>query len=541
MARSPLLSALRRRLTLLRLSQATGEDVSALLQRSKETRARETRAREMPRDLPRRAVLAGTVPLLGACAGLPPAPQRARRGETEVLVVGAGLAGLTCAFRLRQAGVGVRVLEAQDRPGGRVRSLSGPFPHGQVAELGGELVDSGHTALQGLATELGLTLEDLAADGPELSPDTWFAGGALRSDAEVVHAFRPVARALRRSLEGLGEGVEVGWRSGGAAVALDRTPLSAWLEETGADGWMRELLAVAYTAEYGLEADTQSSLNLLTLLEPTEDPFLLFGASDERLHLQGGNEQLPRALAQRLSDALEPGWRLVAVMAASDGRLRCTLEGAGGVRAETARHVVLTLPFTLLRQVELALPLPPLKREAISSLLYGTNTKLMLGVGERIWRTRHRRHGSSVSPAVQLTWETSRAQPGATGILTCFSGGRTGLEGGQGSAAERGRTAVAALEPLFPGVSAAHTGQPAVRAHWPSHPWVRGSYAAYGLGQRTRFGGVEGERVGNLHFAGEHCAGELQGFMEGGVRSGEAAAREVLALLGVRAARLTGS
>ncbi|MCI0674054.1 MAG: FAD-dependent oxidoreductase, partial [Myxococcaceae bacterium] len=509
MARSPLLSALRRHLAALRISQATGEEVAGLIQR----------AREVPNQVSRRTVLAGAAGTAGlaACATLP----RVNRGDApDVLIVGAGIAGLTCAWRLRQAGVPVQVVEAQERAGGRMRSLAGTFAAGQVAELGGELIDTGHTAIQGLAVELGLALEDLASDAPELARDTWYVGGAHRTDAEVVEAFHPVARALSLSQARLGALSTLARGMGGDAAALDHISLAEWLERCGADAWMRELLTLSYTAEYGLETDVQSCLNLLTMMEPSQEAFLLFGESDERFHIAGGNERLPRALAERLGDALAPGRRLVAVRPASDGRLACTFEGAGGTRDVVARHVVLALPFTLLREVELALPLPSEKREAIASLSYGTNSKLMLGVSERVWRTRHRRHGSSVCAPVQLTWETSRQQPGAAGILTCFTGGKAGLAAGEGITAERGAAVADALESVFPGLAAAHTGQPTVRAHWPSHPWARGSYASYGVGQRTRFGGVEGERVGNLHFAGEHCAGDLQGFMEGAVVSG---------------------
>jgi monoamine oxidase len=71
------------------------------------------------------------------------------------------------------------------------------------------------------------------------------------------------------------------------------------------------------------------------------------------------------------------------------------------------------------------------------------------------------------------------------------------------------------------------------RFHWPSHPWTRGSYASYLVGQWSTICGAEGERVRRLHFAGEHCSLEAQGFMEGGCETGEVAAREILADLGI--------
>ena len=145
-----------------------------------------------------------------------------------------------------------------------------------------------------------------------------------------------------------------------------------------------------------------------------------------------------------------------------------------------------------------------------------------------------RANGASMSDlAYQTSWETSRKQPGAAGILTNFTGGRHGVELGNGSAAEQAARAVADLERVFPGVASARAGAREVRMHWPTHPWVRGSYACFRPGQWSALRGAIGESVGGLHFAGEHCALETQGFMEGGCESGEIAAAAVAARLGI--------
>src|SRR5690606_36521567 len=107
---------------------------------------------------------------------------------------------------------------------------------------------------------------------------------------------------------------------------------------------------------------------------------------------------------------------------------------------------------------------------------------------------------------------------------------------GQGSPKQQADAATAQLEAIFPGIAAARGMAPSVRFHWPSNPWVRGSYACLRPGDWTGLRGAMGEAVGQLHFAGEHCALDNQGFMEGGVESGEAAASEVLAALGIQAA-----
>jgi monoamine oxidase len=153
----------------------------------------------------------------------------------------------------------------------------------------------------------------------------------------------------------------------------------------------------------------------------------------------------------------------------------------------------------------------------------------MIGFNERVWRTRHASAGSTYSDLpLQTTWETSRMQAGPAGILTNFVGGRHGLDIGRGSPRQQADTASAQLEGIFPGIAAARAGMREARFHWPTHPWSLGSYACFHPGQWTTLRGAVGEAVGNLHFAGEHCAFDNQGFMEGGVESGEWAAQAIL-------------
>ena len=187
-ARTPLFAWVERSLRLARVSSDTGLTPDELVEQVRAAR------------LTRREVLAAgaltTAGLAFGCATQPtPTPTTAPRRlspDDSVVIVGAGIAGLTAAYRLHQHGIPVRVLEAQDRVGGRMWSLPGAFADGQVVELGGELIDTGHHAIRGLAAELGIGLDDLSTDDPSLATDFWFFGGRRRSEAEVVAAFLPV-------------------------------------------------------------------------------------------------------------------------------------------------------------------------------------------------------------------------------------------------------------------------------------------------------------------------------------------------------------
>jgi monoamine oxidase len=250
--------------------------------------------------------------------------------------------------------------------------------------------------------------------------------------------------------------------------------------------------------------------------------------------VRGGNDRIPHALAAKLDDAITTGSVLESLRQSPDGSYRLAFRRGAASHDVRAKRVVLALPFTTLRDVLLAVELPPAKRRAIAELRYGTNAKLMIGFDERVWRTRHASGGATYSDLpLQTTWETSRMQAGAAGILTNFVGGRHGVEVGNGTPKQQADAAAQQLEAIWPGIAGARAGAREARFHWPTHAWTKGSYACFTPGQWTTIRGAIGEPVGNLHFAGEHCAFDNQGFMEGGVETGEWAAQ---ALLGARAA-----
>lgn len=531
MSRTPLFAILRRAAALARHSLHTDEPMDELGERFAELRGENSRRRFL------RGVGGGAAALaLGGCIARMPQLASAKDHD-EVIVVGAGIAGLTAAWRLRQAGVPVRIVEANSRIGGRMFSLRNHFGDGQVIELGGELIDSDHVRIRALAQELGIALDNLLSDDSTLQGDVWYAEGRSYSEVEIMQAFVPLAAAIERDLATLGDG-DILWNSHQNAQALDAMTVSQWLGREGATRWLRTLIEVAYTTEIGLECDQQSALNLLTFIGTERDNFKIFGASDERFHVRGGNDLIVQALGGKLADAIQTGTVLEALRQDADGRYVLSLRRGSASEQVRARQVLLALPFTTLRQVKLDLELPPQKRRAIERLRYGTNAKLMIGFNERIWRTQHQRNGSVYCDLpFQTTWETTRQQPGASGVLTNFTGGRHGLELGEGSAKAQADRAATQLDAIFPGIAAARGGAREVRMHWPSQPWVQGSYAVLTPGDWTSLRGAMGETVGRLYFAGEHCALDTQGFMEGGCESGETAAAQIIQARGGLALR----
>lgn len=197
-------------------------------------------------------------------------------------------------------------------------------------------------------------------------------------------------------------------------------------------------------------------------------------------------------------------------------------------------RAVCALPFTILREIEgvKALALGREKQKAIAELGYGHNAKVMHGFSERWWRNPAAglpasSNGSILSDLpLQCTWETSRGQTGESGILTNFLGGSAT----KGLGPERFEKFRVELNRVFPGIHEKFDGKRAVM-NWPDYKFVRGSYTCPLVGQVTTLLEVaaEPELDWRLIFAGEHTAGELSGFMNGAVQSGNRAAQEIIA------------
>lgn len=541
MARTSAWRKLRQLIEVVRVSRRTGESPREAAERL----------------LDRRRMLkaAGLVVTAGAiapyakafqpAAGSAAKPLATKANGEKVVVVGAGIAGLHCAWRLRQAGVDVVVYEAAKRIGGRNlsdRKTFGP----QHCELGGELIDSTHLTMRSLAGELEIDLLDYYDDDPDLHEMIGFIAGQRLTMEDLFEEFVPLATAMDASWAKLTdpEG-DVTCLLPNGAEALDRMTIAEWLDKSSAapaDSKARKFLEVAYVAEFGLEADKSSALNMLSMLVgcldgrlPDDQAWNVFGASDERWHAADGNDHYSHRLADRLGrERIRLGQRLARARRCSDGRTQLTFQGDRGSARVCADRVVFAVPFTMLRLVDLqGVELSPTKRLAIAELGMGKNAKMMTGYRERVWRT-HGVSGILLSDLeFQCAWDTSRLQVGTTGILTHFSGGDRAAKIGDLKLADHRRLFLDDIEKAYPGTKAAATEQ-VVRFDWPRYGLTQGSYSAYLPGQWTTIRGSEGAAEGPLHFCGEHTSLEFQGFMEGAAESGLRAAREVAAALGVR-------
>ncbi|MFH7029168.1 MAG: flavin monoamine oxidase family protein [Heteroscytonema crispum UTEX LB 1556] len=452
----------------------------------------------------------------------------------KVLVVGAGIAGLTAAYRLYQAGVPVDIIEARNRVGGRMRSLSNVAGTSITVDLGGEFIDTDHTYLRSLAKELGLTTTDLREADKGLLQETWFFQGRKIPEKEIINYFIPLAKKIEQDLAFLGN-EPINYRfHNQAALKLDNTSLAQYLEQAEINPILKQMLRVAYTTEIGREPEELSCFNLIYLISTDTDKFEVYGTSDERYQIVGGNDQVPRLLAKSLANFIETDTALEAISIRPDNRYRVSFRSDARTFQRTYERILLTLPFSTLRLVSLNVNLPPIKQKAIAQLGYGTNSKLITAYTQRIWRTQYSATAAIFTDTgFQNTWEATRSQPGSSGVITDYTGGQHGLSLGKGSAESQAQILLPQLEKIFPGISNLRQGE-AIRAYWTGEEYTRGSYSCYLVGQVTGINGVAEETVGNLFFAGEHCSQEAQGYMEGGCSTGEIAAMNILKDLGLK-------
>jgi monoamine oxidase len=381
-----------------------------------------------------------------------------------------------------------------------------------------------------LARQFGLTVEDLYRVPYPGRGRLWLKG-ALRSRAELA----PQRRLLDRTLVAAARRVR-SYRyddATPAARAMDELSVEDWLDRSlpgGSSSLTGHLVWAQMAGEFGLDADRLSALNLL--YEYVHRPV----GADERYHVAGGNDQVVTGLYERLPDGtVTLDSPLEALWTRSDGSIGMRF---GGTPDDVvADRVVLTLPFTNLREVDLSgARLSRRKRACIAELGMGTNAKLLMQFERRPSRYGDWSGSYLTDNPYYWTWQSSVAEPGRAGLITFYSGGRSGGAGVRTPDPHMPAPAPLVREVLatldrggatgIDGIAAGFNGRAWVD-HWAADPWVRGSYAAFLPGQYTRYYGFVAKPEVNIHFGGEHTALLNQGYLEGAVESGERCAKEV--------------
>src|SRR5712692_573532 len=488
----------------------------------------------------------GAAALGGPLSALAAAAQGA--APSRIAVIGGGIAGLNAAVTLQDAGIASTVYEASPRVGGRMHSDTTSWLNGQTSEHCGELIDTKHKTIQSLAQRFNIPKVDLLAAEPNNSTETDFFFGGYYTTAQENADFNPVWTAVKKDLNSAPFPTLYNMFTP-AGQALDNLSLYQWIETRvpgGHTSRMGQLLDVAYNIEYGNVTTEQSSLNLVYLLgfQPVPGQFRIFGASDERYHLRGGNERLPQAIAASLAPGtVQLNTALTAIVKNGDRSWTLSFNSPSGKFTRVVDRVVMAIPFSVLRGLDYSqAQFDSRKQTAITQLGYGKNCKLQLQFNTRYWNQSGPwgiGNGLTYSDTgYQNTWDVTRAQDGDTGILVDYTGGGVALASFAGDptnpkvVAGFAKTFLSQIEPVFPGITQQWNGRATLDVPL-NDPFLLGSYSYWKVGQYTSFSGYEGVRqpdlkTGTCHFAGEHCSTNFQGFMEGGAEEGARAAHEII-------------
>lgn len=454
--------------------------------------------------------------------------------QPRIVIVGAGLAGLTSAYQLKQAGISAVIYEASNRAGGRCWTKKDAFKDAQIVERGGELIDTAHTEIITLAGELGLVFDDLIEAETLGTEPFYFFNGTPYSFDDATNDFLYIYPQLQQDLAEVG-GTTRYHTFTERGFELDHMSIIDYINETvpgGMNSKFGQLLAVAYTIEYGADADEQSALNLLYLLGYAQkDPLQLYGESDERFRIKGGNEQLAALLAEKLKRQIQFNSELIKVEQNKQNEVRLFFRNREREWEVVADKVILTLPFSMLKRIDYKYAkFRKLKQMAIEETGMGANTKLHLQFTNRFWRKLGNNGETFSDTGYQNTFESSRAQKGKSGILVDYTGAETATKLNPADSKELKKITKGVLdklEPVLPGSNQNWNGLATID-HWLSNPWSKGSYSFWKVGQYTSFAGIAGEREGNIFFAGEHTSVDFQGYLNGAVETGNRAAQEIL-------------
>ena len=449
------------------------------------------------------------------------------RTDFDVVVVGAGLAGLHAATTLEAVGMRVLVLEAQRRVGGRIHSMK---QQGGTAEAGGTYIGAGYERVIAAAHRHGVELMDVT---PVLE---FFREQDLALDGEIIRQAEWATHAKNEFPQRDKEHLPWSYHR---VLTMRDNPLetpSDWLDarhaalDVSAHAWLRSLglseraIALAYglNVSFGRDAHDVSALLLLFRGAFSREQRARSASDSLGFTARHGVQLIPDGMAAALSVGVELDHAVTAI-ALHDGGVAVSC--ANG-RRFTARHVIAAVPPSVLRRIAIEPALPRLQAEAIATLPSQPLTQVYLAPRSRFWE----QDGYAASlftdtRAGMLAAARNRDDPTEVTSITAWITGDNAAALDRLPASDAGRSVIAAIETLRPSAK----GQlELIGMHsWGADAYAGGAWAYFRPGEVTRFASVLGLAHGRLHFCGEHLATASRG-MEGAMESADEAAAAIL-------------
>lgn len=440
-----------------------------------------------------------------------------RKPGKRIVVIGAGFAGLACAYELLAAGYDVTVVEARTRPGGRVLSFNSSFSEfipGKNAEGGGELVGSNHPTWMAYASKFGLDFHEIAEAEDVVYPVK--LGGKILSNDEANALYEEMDEAchsMNDAAKNINE--DEPWKSADAS-ALDAKNLQAWIDALEVGELGKKGLTLQLSADNGVDAIHQSYLGNLVMVKG--GGLEKFWTDSEIYRCKGGNDLVAKKLAEAITpDRIVLGLPVTEVAAKGGGMVVTCKDG----RTLECDDVVCAVAPTVWKRINFKPGLP----NSFAPQM-GSNVKYLSRVKKAFWVDNKQSPDALTDEFISMTWDGTDGQ-GADGemCLTCFSGGTPAEQARALPPAQRKEAYANALEALYKGFNDNFVESRFM--DWPGDQWVGASYSFPAPGQVTAMGPTLRAGMGNLHFAGEHACYKFVGYMEGALFSGADLARRL--------------
>lgn len=440
--------------------------------------------------------------------------------KKRIIIVGAGLAGLVASYELDSAGQDVTILEAQLRPGGRVLTLRAPFSDGLYAEAGAGRILNTHDLTIRYAKQFKLDLVPFYPSAGDFVNQVAGrriigpvgAGGRWPVELTATEQKLGTAGMWRKYVfdvvKQIGNPAQPGWSAANFAK-YDAITFLRFLRQRGASpGAVRVMLL-------GSDFDGASALRILTDLAVN-------GNVTQLLKIDGGNDRLPRAFAERLSRRIHYGAAVQKIEQSKTGVRVSFLQG-NLLHTLSADRLICTIPFPVLRRVQFDPPVSDEKQNAIDNTYYLSASRVICQEQRRFW-SNAKLNGFALSDWPIEVWQPTFDQPGQRGLLVGYLEGELSRRASGLPEDRRVGMALNEMETLFPGARQNFEG--GVTKCWDADFWARGAAQWFRPGQMTSLGPYMATPEGRVHFAGEHTS-PWPAWMQGALHSGLRAAREV--------------
>ena len=467
-----------------------------------------------------------------ALALAPRVARAARRGRIKIMsepknvvILGGGLAGLAAGFELKRAGHNITILEARKFPGGRVETIR-DFNNGQYAEAGAISFPQSHQFTYGYATDFELPLRSAFCFGVDSIAN--IRGNRFRINSSGVAdipfqlssreraagVFGIIALYLGDYMSAVGNPRKPGWPPD-ELRDIDVVSLQQLLSDLGASDGAIDIIAASQLGLLGFGLESFSALDGVVTEAIAADSFFL--------EIVDGNDQLASALKRKVKKRFKKA-SIVRRIEQNQNSVTVTYSDPDGIQTITADRVICTLPFPVLKDIEVSPAFSEDKQRAINELKLTPVTRTYLQFRTRVWeKAGLSGYGLSDLP-IQNTYSPTLTQGGKNGILTSYAGGQRALDLSAMSEGDRQSFVLREMGKLFSGLDDQYLG--GTSEIWHEEEFARGAFAYFEPGQMTTLLPIAQRPEGRVHFAGEHTS-VWHGWMNGALESGNRAAEEV--------------